>query len=47
MVGVPAKQIGWVGISGNTLDFINNKADDEFASYILIDNDLKIFTRLK
>ena len=33
MVGVPAKQIGWVGISGNTLEFIANKAEDEFAKY--------------
>ncbi len=42
MVGVPAKQIGWVGISGNTLEFINNKANDEFAIYELIDNNLKV-----
>jgi len=42
MVGVPAKQIGWVGISGNTLEFINNKAKDEFAKYELIDNNLKV-----
>ena len=42
MVGVPAKQIAWVGISGNTLEFINNKAEDEFARYELIDNNLKV-----
>jgi len=42
MVGVPAKQIGWVGISGNTLVFHNNRADDEFAHYELIDNSLKV-----
>ena len=42
MVGVPAKQIGWVGISGNTLDFIENKAQDEFAFYELISNVLKV-----
>lgn len=42
MVGVPAKQIGWVGISGNTLKFVDNKADDEFARYELIDNNLKV-----
>ncbi len=42
MVGVPAKQIGWVGISGNTLVFSENKANDEFASYELIENHLKI-----
>ena len=42
MVGVPAKQIGWVGISGNTLKFIDNKSEDEFAYYALMDNDLKV-----
>ena len=42
MVGVPARQIGWVGIFGNTLIFINNKAQDEFALYELIDNSLKV-----
>jgi len=42
MVGVPAKQIGWVGISGNTLAFVENKAEDEFANYQLIDNNLKV-----
>jgi len=42
MVGVPAKQIGWVGISGNTLAFKENIADDEFATYRLIDNNLKV-----
>lgn len=41
MVGVPAKQIGWVGISGNTLEFKNSKAEDEFARYELIENSLK------
>ncbi|CAA6810279.1 MAG: 2,3,4,5-tetrahydropyridine-2,6-dicarboxylate N-acetyltransferase (EC [uncultured Sulfurovum sp.] len=42
MVGVPAKQIGWVGISGNTLAFIENRAEDEFATYELIHNNLKV-----
>ena len=42
MVGVPAKQIGWVGISGNTLEFISNRAEDEFAKYEIIDNHLKV-----
>ena len=42
MVGVPAKQIGWVGISGNTLSFEDTKSYDEFASYELIDNMLKV-----
>jgi UDP-2-acetamido-3-amino-2,3-dideoxy-glucuronate N-acetyltransferase len=35
MVGVPAKQIGWVGISGNTLTFENDIAKDDFAIYKL------------
>ena len=31
MVGVPARQIGWVGISGNTLEFDeNDEATDSF-----------------
>ena len=42
MVGVPAKQIAWVGISGNTLDFIDSRAKDEFAQYQLIENNLKV-----
>ena len=42
MVGVPAKQIGWVGINGNTLELVSNKAEDEFAHYELIDNTLKV-----
>ena len=42
MVGVPAKQIAWVGISGNTLEFINANAEDEFAKYEIIDNHLKV-----
>ena len=42
MVGVPAKQIGWVGISGNTLKFIDYKSEDNFAFYTLLDNNLKV-----
>lgn len=42
MVGVPARQIGWVGISGNTLVFKDNKSADEFASYSVEDGCLKI-----
>ncbi len=42
MVGIPAKQIGWVGISGNTLEFKNDKSEDEFASYALLNNTLKV-----
>lgn len=42
MVGVPARQIGWVGISGNTLSFVDNKAEDEYGFYELIDDNLKV-----
>ena len=43
MVGVPAKQIGWVGISGDTLVFDDSGiAKDEFANYKLIDGILKV-----
>lgn len=42
MVGVPAKQIGWVGISGDTLVFVNDKAEDTFANYELINDALKV-----
>ena len=45
MVGVPAKQIAWVGISGNTLVFIDNKAEDEFANYEEIENNLKVIKK--
>jgi len=30
MVGVPAKQIGWVGKSGNTLEFVDGLTIDEY-----------------
>jgi len=43
MVGVPARQIGWVGISGNTLEFNKeNIAKDEFATYILKNDKLEV-----
>jgi len=42
MVGVPARQIGWVGISGNTLQFIGKRAEDAFAHYELMDDHLKV-----
>jgi UDP-2-acetamido-3-amino-2,3-dideoxy-glucuronate N-acetyltransferase len=42
MVGVPAKQIGWVGISGNTLNFTESRAEDAFAFYNIEDNYLKV-----
>ena len=40
MVGVSAKQIGWVGVSGDTLTFKDDKAEDEFAIYNLVNNNL-------
>lgn len=43
MVGVPAKQIGWVGISGNTLTFnTENLAKDDYATYLLSNNILEV-----
>jgi UDP-2-acetamido-3-amino-2,3-dideoxy-glucuronate N-acetyltransferase len=42
MVGVPAKQIGWVGISGDTLEFINGVARDKFGNYRVVDEHLKV-----
>jgi UDP-2-acetamido-3-amino-2,3-dideoxy-glucuronate N-acetyltransferase len=42
MVGVPARQIGWVGISGDTLVFEENRAEDAFAIYYAIDDTLKV-----
>ena len=43
MVGVPSKQIGWVGISGNTLEFDEkNISKDEFASYKIVDDKLEV-----
>ena len=45
MVGVPAKQIAWVGISGNTLEFIDSIAHDEFATYRLEDNNLEVIKK--
>ena len=43
MVGVPAKQIGWVGISGNTLKFNNDNIalDSDGKRYVIIDKKLK------
>jgi UDP-2-acetamido-3-amino-2,3-dideoxy-glucuronate N-acetyltransferase len=42
MVGVPAKQIGWVGISGNTLRFEDNIAiDSDSRKYAIIDERLE------
>ena len=43
MVGVPAKQIGWVGISGNTLVFNKDgiAIDNDGRKYVIIDENLK------
>ncbi len=44
VVGVPAKQIGWVGVSGNRLVFDEkNTANDEYGKYI-VQNDGLVFT---
>ena len=45
MVGVPAKQIGWVSKAGNTLEFDeNNEAIDNFdnSKYVIIGDNLKV-----
>jgi UDP-2-acetamido-3-amino-2,3-dideoxy-glucuronate N-acetyltransferase len=47
MIGVPAKQIGWVGISGDTLEFIDGKAEDGFACYEYSDRDNTLVVVLK
>jgi len=43
MVGVPARQIGWVGISGNTLEFDSDNIaiDRDGKKYVIIDESLK------
>ncbi len=44
MVGVPARQIGWVSKAGNTLEFDkNNEAIDSFdnSKYVIINNQIK------
>ncbi len=42
MVGVPARQIGWVGISGNTLRFKDNLAiDSDGRKYAIIEERLE------
>ena len=45
MVGVPAKQIGWVSYAGNTLNFDeNNEAVDSFdnSKYKIINDNLEV-----
>jgi len=43
MVGVPARQIGWVGISGNTLAFDDHgiATDSDGRKYVIMDEKLK------
>jgi len=43
MVGVPAKQIGWVGVSGNTLEFHSDNIafDGDGRKYAIINENLK------
>ena len=42
MVGVPARQIGWVGVSGNTLEFVDNIAiDSDGRRYSIVNDNLK------
>jgi UDP-2-acetamido-3-amino-2,3-dideoxy-glucuronate N-acetyltransferase len=43
MVGVPARQIGWVGVSGNTLHFDEEgvATDRDGRCYVIIENQLK------
>jgi len=43
MVGVPARQIGWAGVSGNTLKFDEEgRAEDhDGRKYVIIDDQLK------
>jgi len=45
MVGIPANQIGWIGISGNTLHFVNNRAEDVFAQYEIVENSVKVMNK--
>ena len=44
MVGVPARQIGWVGISGNTLKFNEDGVaiDCDGRKYVIIDDEVKL-----
>jgi len=44
MVGVPARQIGWVGISGNTLKFNDEgiAIDSDGRKYVIIEDRLEV-----
>ena len=43
VVGVPSKQFGWVGVSGNTLEFNSDNiaVDSDGRRYAIIDENLK------
>jgi UDP-2-acetamido-3-amino-2,3-dideoxy-glucuronate N-acetyltransferase len=45
MVGVPARQIGWAGISGETLTFVDGRAEDSFALYEETEAGLKVIRK--
>ena len=45
MVGVPAKQIGWVDFKGKKINFLNNEFEDEIAYYKLFDDNIKIIKK--
>jgi UDP-2-acetamido-3-amino-2,3-dideoxy-glucuronate N-acetyltransferase len=45
MVGVPARQIGWVGKSGDTLEFVDGVASDAFGEYKIVDEHLVMSVR--
>ncbi len=44
MVGVPARQIGWVGRSGNTLTFVDGEAVDAYdgQKYRVVNDELEL-----
>lgn len=44
MVGVPARQIGWVGRSGNTLTFVDGEAVDAYdgQKYKVVNDELEL-----
>jgi len=44
MAGVPARQIGWVGISGNRLDFDENGVaiDTDGRKYRIVDSEVRL-----
>jgi len=49
MVGVPARQIGWVGISGNTLEFNSDNiaTDSDGRKYAIIEGEIQLISWLR